>query len=44
MTKKVLSMVLGYNFYSEDGELFGHKPVFRLEMNGSNQGRGTRDR
>jgi len=32
MTKKVLSMVLGYNFYSSEGELFGHKPVFRIEM------------
>jgi len=33
MTKKVISLVLGYNFYSSDGELFGHKPVFRIEMN-----------
>jgi hypothetical protein len=32
MTKKVLSMVLGYNYYAADGELFGQKPVFRLEM------------
>jgi non-homologous end joining protein Ku len=32
MTKEVLSMVLGYNFYTEDGELFGHKPVFRVVM------------
>jgi hypothetical protein len=32
MTKKVLSMVLGYNFYNSEGELFGHKPVFRVEL------------
>ena len=32
MTKKVISLILGYNFYSSDGELFGHKPVFRIEM------------
>jgi hypothetical protein len=32
MTKKVLYMVLGYNFYNSEGELFGHKPVFRVEM------------
>ncbi len=32
MTKKVISLVLGYNFYTSDGELFGHKPVFRIEM------------
>jgi hypothetical protein len=37
MTKEVLSMVLGYNFYTEDGELFGHKPVFRVEMRRSNE-------
>jgi hypothetical protein len=37
MTKKVLSMVLGYNFYASDGELFGHKPVFRVEMNNSDK-------
>jgi hypothetical protein len=33
MTKKVLSLVLGYDFYTSDGELFGHKPLFRVEMN-----------
>jgi hypothetical protein len=32
MTKKVLSMVLGYDVYSSDGELFGHKPLFRIQM------------
>jgi hypothetical protein len=37
MTKKVLSMVLGYNFYLETGELFGHKPVFRVEMRNSDK-------
>jgi hypothetical protein len=33
MSKKVLSMVLGYNFYSSTGELVAHKPMFRVEMN-----------
>jgi hypothetical protein len=32
MTKKVLSMVLGSDFYDAGGELFGHKPVFRVEL------------
>jgi len=31
MTKKVLSMVLGYDYYTPDGELF-HKALFRVEM------------
>ena len=33
MTKKVISMILGYNFYASDGELFGHKPVFKVYLN-----------
>jgi len=33
MTKSVISLVLGYNFYASDGELFGHKPVFRIDLN-----------
>jgi hypothetical protein len=32
MTKKVISMVLGKNFYTTDGELFGYEPVLRVEM------------
>ncbi|MBN2481727.1 MAG: hypothetical protein JXB19_08310 [Bacteroidales bacterium] len=32
MTKKVHSMVLGYNFYTSDGEHFGYKPLFRVEL------------
>ncbi|HJZ38921.1 MAG TPA: hypothetical protein VJ203_00980 [Bacteroidales bacterium] len=32
MTKEVLSMVLGSDFYNAGGELFGHKPVFRVEL------------
>lgn len=32
MQKKVISMVLGYNYYTPEGELFGHKPLFRVEM------------
>jgi hypothetical protein len=32
MIKKVTSMVLGYNYYNSEGELFGHKPLFRVEM------------
>lgn len=31
MTKKVLSMVLGYNYYTPDGMLF-YKALFRVEM------------
>ena len=31
MTKKVLSMVLGYNYYTPDGERF-HKALFRVDM------------
>ena len=31
-TKKVHSMVLGYNFYTSDGDLFGHRPLFRVEL------------
>ncbi|MBN1158893.1 MAG: hypothetical protein JXA61_05895 [Bacteroidales bacterium] len=34
MTKKVHSMVLGYNFYTSDGEHFGYKPLFRVELGG----------
>jgi hypothetical protein len=43
MTKKVLSMVLGYNYYTSAGELIGHKALFRVEMN-RDKGRGTRDK
>jgi hypothetical protein len=32
MTKKVLSMVLGYNYFTSKGELIGHKALFRVEM------------
>jgi hypothetical protein len=32
MTKKVLSMVLGYNYYTAQGELIGHKALFRVEL------------
>ena len=32
MTKKVLSMVLGYNYYTSQGELIGHKALFRVEL------------
>ncbi len=31
MTKKVRSMVLGYNYFTTDGERF-HKALFRVEM------------
>lgn len=30
MTKQVLSVVLGSNYYDSDGNLFGHKPVMRI--------------
>jgi hypothetical protein len=32
MTKEVLSMIPGYNFYTAEGELFGHKPMFVVEL------------
>jgi hypothetical protein len=32
MTKNVISMVLGKNFYASDGELFGYEPVLKVEM------------
>jgi hypothetical protein len=32
MTKKVLSMVLGYNVYTPEGELIGPKPIFRIDL------------
>jgi hypothetical protein len=43
VTKKVLSMVLGYDFYTTKGDLIGHKALFRVEMN-RDKGRGTRDK
>jgi hypothetical protein len=33
MTKRVIQLVLGCNFYTSDGELFGHKPVLRIDLN-----------
>ncbi len=32
MTKKVISMVLGMDLLNDQGELFGHKALFRVEM------------
>jgi len=32
MTKKVLAMDLGYDFYTSEGDLVGYKPLFRVEM------------
>jgi len=32
MSKKVLAMDLGYDYYSSDGELVGYKPLFRVEL------------
>lgn len=32
MTKRVISLVLGSNFYASNGELFGHKPVLRIVL------------
>jgi hypothetical protein len=32
MHKKVISMVLGYDYFTPEGELFGHQPVFRVDM------------
>jgi hypothetical protein len=33
MTKKVLAMDLGYDYYSSEGDLVGYKSLFRVEMN-----------
>ena len=33
MTKRVIQLVLGCNFYTSDGELFGHKPVLQIDLN-----------
>jgi hypothetical protein len=32
MTKKVLAMDLGYNYYTSDGDLLAYKGLFRIEM------------
>lgn len=32
MTKKVLAVVLGSNFYDSEGNVFGHKPVMRIVL------------
>lgn len=32
MTKKVLAMDLGYNYYSSEGDLRAYKSLFRVEM------------
>ena len=32
MTKKVLAMDLGYNYYTSEGDLVGYKSLFRVEM------------
>lgn len=32
MTKSVLSLVLGYNYYTSEGDLIGHKALFRMEL------------
>jgi len=32
MTKQVLSVVLGSNYYDSEGNLFGHKPVMRIVL------------
>lgn len=35
MTKQVRSMVLGYNYYTSQGEHFGYKPLFKVELQGN---------
>jgi len=40
MTKKVLAMDLGYDYYTSEGDLVGYKSLFRVEMN---QGPGPGD-
>jgi hypothetical protein len=42
MTKEVLAMVLGYNYYTPDGMLL-YKALFRVEMKSRDQGLGTRE-
>jgi hypothetical protein len=33
MTKKVLAMDLGYDYFTSEGDLVGYKSLFRVEMN-----------
>lgn len=33
MTKEILSLVLGYEFYVDSGEFRGYKPVFKVLLN-----------
>jgi hypothetical protein len=40
LTKRVLAMELGYSSFTSEGDLFGYKSLFRVEMN---QGQGTGD-
>lgn len=35
MTKQVYSMVLGYNYYTSQGEHFGYKPLFKVKLQGN---------
>ncbi len=35
MTKQVHSMILGYNYYTSQGEHFGYKPLFKVELRGN---------
>ena len=50
MTKRVIQLVLGCNFYTSDGELFGHKPVLQIDLNRdksawpAGRGQGTGDK
>lgn len=33
MEKRIISMVLGYELYGDNGEIIGYKPVFKIELN-----------
>ncbi len=33
MEKKIISLVLGYELYGDNGEIIGYKPVFKIDLN-----------
>ena len=33
MEKKIISLVLGYELYGDNGKIIGYKPVFKIDLN-----------
>jgi hypothetical protein len=33
MQKRIISLVLGYELYGDNGEIIGYKPVFKIDLN-----------